>query len=82
MIDFETGLINALRQEFPGAQIRGCYFHFCQAIFRKVQALGLHVTYRENEEIRQQVRMLMAIAFLPDEMVQPVTICFLCFIMS
>ena len=35
--DFEKGLWNALRQLFPGIPIKGCVFHWCQAIFRKIQ---------------------------------------------
>ena len=39
--DFESGLIKSIRLEFPNACVRGCYFDFCQAIYRKVQVLGL-----------------------------------------
>ena len=39
--DFEQALINALRLNFPTAEHRGCYHHYSQAIWRKVQALGL-----------------------------------------
>ncbi len=67
--DFETGLIPALQLEF-NARITGCYFHFTQAIFRKVQQLGLAVEYRANEQIRNSVRVLMAIAFVPLHLVQ------------
>ena len=35
--DFERGLITCIRLEFLTACIRGCYFHFCQAVYRKVQ---------------------------------------------
>ncbi|KRY45208.1 hypothetical protein T03_1233 [Trichinella britovi] len=34
--DFETALIPALQGTFPGVNIQGCYFHFCQAVLRKV----------------------------------------------
>jgi hypothetical protein len=30
MSDFESGLIPAVRQQFPGARHRGCHFHFSQ----------------------------------------------------
>ncbi|KRY03742.1 hypothetical protein T12_12266, partial [Trichinella patagoniensis] len=33
--DFETALIPALQGTFPGVNIQGCYFHFCQAVLRK-----------------------------------------------
>jgi hypothetical protein len=43
--DLEKGLWNALRQLFPGIPIKGCVFHWCQAIFRKIQKSGLAVSY-------------------------------------
>lgn len=36
MSDFETGLISAIRQEFPHTHHRGCYFHFCNSLFRYI----------------------------------------------
>ncbi|XP_003382167.1 conserved hypothetical protein [Trichinella spiralis] len=39
--DFETALIPALQGTFPGVNIQGCYFHFCQAVMRKVTELGI-----------------------------------------
>ncbi|KRX25334.1 hypothetical protein T07_6165 [Trichinella nelsoni] len=38
--DFETALIPALQGTFPGVNIQGCYFYFCQAVLRKVTDLG------------------------------------------
>ena len=63
--DFESGLIPAVAASFPQATHRGCHFHFCQAIYRNVQRLGLVGAYESQPEIRLQVRQLMALAFLP-----------------
>lgn len=35
-IDFETGMLAAIRELFPTSRIRGCYFHYTQCIWRKV----------------------------------------------
>ena len=32
--DFEKALMNAARHEFPGVPVSGCWFHFCQSLFR------------------------------------------------
>lgn len=32
--DFETGLINAIKDIFPSAEIRGCYYHFNRAVWK------------------------------------------------
>ncbi|KRX50747.1 hypothetical protein T05_16373 [Trichinella murrelli] len=63
--DFETALIPAIQGYFPNAQVQGCYFHFCQAVHRKVGELGLKTQYRQHEETRRKIRMLLATAFLP-----------------
>ncbi|KRX53244.1 hypothetical protein T09_2547 [Trichinella sp. T9] len=34
--DFETALIPAIRGYFPNTRVQGCYFHFCQAVHRKL----------------------------------------------
>ena len=58
---FELALVQSLELEFPGARIHGCYFHFTQCLWRKVQRLGLVEEYKENTAIRhfiQRVQLL------------------------
>ena len=52
MTDFEQGLIQAVELNFPTAQFKGCYYHFTQALWRKVQSVGLQSDYcQENSEV-------------------------------
>ncbi|KRX31952.1 hypothetical protein T05_3128, partial [Trichinella murrelli] len=51
--DFETALIPAVQASFPGVQIQGCYFHFCQAVLRKVAELGLRTRYLHEAETKK-----------------------------
>ena len=44
LCDFELAVIQAAQLSSPGAEIHGCYYHFCQCINRQVQQLGLQVT--------------------------------------
>lgn len=46
--DFEAATWKALRERFSGYKIQGCLFHWEQAVFRKVQELGLQVSYVAN----------------------------------
>ena len=62
--DYETGLISAIRQELPGTEHHGCLFHFTQAIYKKLQELGLVTQYRDNINVQTYVRQLMALPFL------------------
>lgn len=41
MCDFERAMITTLENEFPQAEIHGCYFHFCNSILRFVRLSGL-----------------------------------------
>ncbi|KRZ75678.1 hypothetical protein T10_493 [Trichinella papuae] len=67
--DFETALIPAIQSNFPNTRVQGCFFHFCQAVLRQVGRLGLRTDYINNQEVRKKVKMLMALAFLPVNLV-------------
>jgi hypothetical protein len=63
--DFESALAGAVSQQWPNALHHGCYFHFTQAVWRKVQEHGITALYNNNDEARNCVRKLLAMAFLP-----------------
>lgn len=71
MIDFELSFINAFKEIFPGIKISGCSFHYSQCVWRNIQAFGLQSTYNNDIEFSLQVRMLLAIAYVPiDDVVE------------
>lgn len=49
------------------AQHHGCFFHFCQALFKNIQSLGLSTSYLDDEDIRLACRSAMALALMPKE---------------
>ena len=57
--------MKATLEVFPDAQIKGCFFHFCQCLWRKLQGLGLAVAYKAMPEIRTWFRMALALPMLP-----------------
>ena len=63
--DYENSLLATLQAAFPRTKIQGCYFHFCQCVYRKVQKLGLSQLYLKSVNFKMLVRVLMALAFLP-----------------
>lgn len=67
--DFEQGLINAAETEFPNASIRGCYFHFTQSLWRRIQELGLSVGYRDDVSLQGFLRKILALGYLPLQLV-------------
>ena len=45
--DFESGVWGAVRSQLPQVLLRGCAFHWGQAVWKKIQELGLQVS-RKN----------------------------------
>lgn len=70
MIDFEQAMIGALDAEFPQTAKRGCFFHFCQCLYRNIQLTGHKVEYDTNPDFALRIRMLSALAFVPLELVE------------
>lgn len=63
--DFELAAINAVRIEFPSSNVHGCFFHFGQTLWRRVQHEGLAGLYKDDVcDFGIKVRQLAAMAFL------------------
>lgn len=71
-MDFEAAAWKAVRQEFPNIRMRGCTFHWSQAVWRKVQQLGLQVAYQKDPPTHTYIRKLFALPMLPAEHIIPV----------
>lgn len=70
MVDFEMTLVNAARICFSDAELSGCLFHFSQSIIRKTNSSHKH-EFDSNPRFKMQIKMLVALAFLPiDRVVQ------------
>ncbi|RNA09464.1 hypothetical protein BpHYR1_042377, partial [Brachionus plicatilis] len=65
--DFELAFINACDKVFPGTPINGCYFHFKQSMWRKIQDVGLSEDYRADRKIRSTLLLLQCLAYLPEK---------------
>ncbi|CAF1009900.1 unnamed protein product, partial [Didymodactylos carnosus] len=56
VLDFETGLVPAVQDEFPLPSMKGCNFHFNQALYRNLQNLGLQQEYVDDKAVRKYYR--------------------------
>ena len=63
-VDFEQAVINSFQSIWPLTQVKACFFHLSQAVFRKIQSLGLQQQYQKNPEFAVTMRMLPALARL------------------
>ena len=59
--------MNSIEFYFPNTLITGCFFHFTQSIWRKIQSLGSNIIqrYSTESEFSIKCRLLPALAFLP-----------------
>ena len=71
-IDFEMASFNAIRTCFPMCRLRGCLFHYAQAIWRKIQDLGLVVRYRDDPAFNRLVRRCFGLPFIPPNYIDEV----------
>ena len=71
MSDWELAPKNAIKEVFPHIRIYGCFFHYTQCIWSKVQKLGLVQDFKTNVLISKVTRLLMAIPFIPASLISP-----------
>ena len=64
-MDFEAASRVAVTTIFPDADVKGCFFHFTQCVWRKAQATGLAIPYKENEDVHRLVRRAAVLPLVP-----------------
>ena len=75
MMDFEYALWACFRSLMANGtlnasvKLRGCVFHYAQALFRKVQSLGLTLRYFKDAGVRHIITSFMHLPYLPIELV-------------
>lgn len=69
VMDFEPAVWKAFKDIFPAVKRKGCCFHWTQAVFRKIQNLGLAPTYRSKRNTATFLKELMSLPFLPAEQI-------------
>jgi hypothetical protein len=67
-MDYEIAARNAVIAVFD-CEWKGCFFHFTQCVWRKVQTQGLQLEYKENAAIRTYIRRIAALPLIPVERV-------------
>ena len=72
LMDFEKASWKAALLEFPDVRRRGCTFHWTQAVWKKVQSLGLQPAYQTDPPTHSYIRKLLALPMLPAEHISAV----------
>ena len=67
LVDFEMAAIQAINIVFPDSRVKGCSFHFRQAVYRRVQHEGLTAHYEnESSPLRRWIRQILSLTALPE----------------
>ena len=66
-MDFKAAAWAAFREAFPGTDVRGCSFHWGQAVWRHIQELGMQQAYQSDPAFHSYCRQLLALPYLPWE---------------
>ncbi|GFR98023.1 WD repeat protein [Elysia marginata] len=51
--------------------MHGCNFHWGQAVFRKIQELGMQPGFQNDLGLNQYCKQILALAYLPGELIDP-----------
>lgn len=63
--DFEEAMMKSVANNFGQEAVKGCLFHYCQAVIRNVRKCGLMSAYNEKGIVNQWIRRLLALPLLP-----------------
>ena len=63
MSDWEQAARNAFKMLFNGIKLRGCWFHYTQRIWRKVQKINLGKTHTNKGAFQNYLRCIMPLLF-------------------
>jgi len=66
-LDFETAVMNSVRQAFPHAELHGCLFHLTKSMRRQLSENGLPQCYSAEPRFVLHAKMIIALAFVPTD---------------
>jgi hypothetical protein len=70
VVDFEAAIWTAVKDVLPEVIIKGCAYHWTQAIYRKIQEVGLSTADRKDLATNNLCRRLMAMPLIPPEHIE------------
>lgn len=69
LLDFKK-LVWAIPKVLPTVKLSGCGFHWSQAVWRKIQYLGLQAAYHEHRPTQMFSRKVMFLPYVPSDDVE------------
>lgn len=68
-IDFEKAVENVVKQKIPGANVSYCFFHFKQALWKKIKNLSLQKLFVDDHEVREYLKNFGCLTLIPEQLV-------------
>lgn len=65
MADFEEAPVAAFREVYGDVPVSGCWFHYGQAIVKRVQKIGLKEAYVHDQSVKEIVQYFFGLPLLP-----------------
>lgn len=65
LIDFEKAVINSIQTILPNTEIKGCYFHFTQALVKRAKKLKL----TKNRSQLKHLALCLALPLIPENLI-------------
>ncbi|CAF0810125.1 unnamed protein product [Didymodactylos carnosus] len=64
MMDFERAVMNSFHEAFPNIDVKCCWYHFVQSLWRKIQKLGLTTLYETDPMVNTWLKQFMALPLI------------------
>lgn len=68
--DYEQAATNAVKKIFLQTAINGCFFNFCQSMWRRIQNTDLSIKYHKDLEFSLNIKILTALAYVPQNLLK------------
>ena len=70
LLDFEIAAMNQFHNSYPNTEIKGCFFHLSQCVYRKARELGMKAAMESSQELATLILCLPALSLVPVDSVE------------
>ncbi|CAF1441249.1 unnamed protein product [Rotaria sordida] len=69
MMDFERAMINSCQEAFPNINVKCCWYHFVQSLWRTIQKIGLTTPYEMDPLVNTWFKQFMALPLISKDLI-------------
>lgn len=67
MADFEGGLRSGINKVYPHSTLRGCWYHYCSALWKKILKLRMRYLIKMNPDAKAILKSMMSLPLLSSD---------------